>query len=91
MTIDEGVIKYQSFWTKAPVPNAALTEELDMWRRPLYEAGLIGEYEAHGVGYGICGRPSYGNRWKFRVVGADQMEPPREDEQYAFLILPSAS
>ena len=63
MTIDEGYIKYKSFWTKAPVPAvaAAATEELDTWRRPLRRAGLIGQYEELGIGYGNisvrCGEP----------------------------------
>jgi hypothetical protein len=61
--IDEGYIKYKSYWTKAPVPAvaAAATEELDAWRRPLIAAGLIGEYEELGIGYGNisvrCGEP----------------------------------
>jgi len=61
VTIDEGYIKYRSFWTKAPIPNAAVTEELDTWRRPLRAAGLIGQYEELGIGYGNisirCGEP----------------------------------
>ncbi len=61
MTIDEGVVKYQSFWTRAPAPHAAVVDELETWRRPLFEAGLIGEYEEHGIGYGNisarCGEP----------------------------------
>ena len=61
MNIDEGYIKYQSFWTKAPIPNASAAEELDTWRRPLFDAGLIGEYEEHGIGFGNislrCGGP----------------------------------
>ena len=62
MTIDEGYVKYQSFWTKAPVPHAAAAEQLATWRQPLFEAGLIGEYAEHGIGYGNisirCGQPS---------------------------------
>jgi len=61
VTIDEGYIKYQSFWTKAPVPSFADTEELETWRRPLIAAGLIGQYEELGIGYGNisvrCGEP----------------------------------
>jgi len=63
VTIDEGYIKYQSFWTKAPVPAAAVaaTEELETWRKPLFAAGLIGQYEELGIGYGNisvrCGEP----------------------------------
>jgi ribulose-5-phosphate 4-epimerase/fuculose-1-phosphate aldolase len=63
VTIDEGYIKYKSFWTEAPVPAvaAAATDELDTWRRPLRKAGLIGQYEQLGIGYGNislrCGEP----------------------------------
>lgn len=61
MTIDEGYIKYTSFWTKAPVPSTADTEELEAWRQPLFAAGLIGHYEELGIGYGNisirCGEP----------------------------------
>ena len=61
MTLDEGYVKYQSFWTKAPVPHAAATEELETWRRPLHASGLIGYYGEHGIGYGNisirCGEP----------------------------------
>jgi len=61
VTIDEGVVKYQSFWTRAPAPHAAAVDELETWRRPLYDARLIGEYQEHGIGYGNisvrCGEP----------------------------------
>ena len=61
MTIDEGYIKYQSFWTRAPIPNASAAEVLDTWRRPLFDAGLIGQYEEYGIGFGNisirCGGP----------------------------------
>jgi ribulose-5-phosphate 4-epimerase/fuculose-1-phosphate aldolase len=61
VTIDEGYIKYKSYWTKAPVPYAAVTEELETWRQPLLAAGLIGHYEELGIGYGNisirCGEP----------------------------------
>ena len=61
LNIDEGYIKYQSFWTKAPIPNASAAEELDTWRRPLFDAGLIGQYEEYGIGFGNisirCGGP----------------------------------
>jgi L-ribulose-5-phosphate 4-epimerase len=61
MTIDEGYIKYQSFWSKAPIPNTSAAEELETWRRPLFDAGLIGQYEEYGIGYGNisirCGGP----------------------------------
>jgi ribulose-5-phosphate 4-epimerase/fuculose-1-phosphate aldolase len=52
VTIDEGYIKYVSDWTPGPAPDAAATSLLDTWRRPLYEAGLIGHYDDLDVGYG---------------------------------------
>ena len=52
MTIDEGYIKYSSDWTPGPAPDAVLCKELDTWRRPLFEAGLIGHYEELGIGFG---------------------------------------
>ena len=52
MTIDEGYIKYTSDWTPGPAPDDAATKLLDTWRRPLYEAGLIGHYDDLGVGFG---------------------------------------
>jgi L-ribulose-5-phosphate 4-epimerase len=52
LTIDEGYIKYDSDWTPGPVPAQELTSLLDTWRRPLFDAGLIGHYEDLGVGYG---------------------------------------
>ena len=52
MAIDEGYIKYASRWTEGPAPDAALTAELERWRKPLFEAGLVGHYDELGVGYG---------------------------------------
>lgn len=52
MTIDEGYIKYDSDWTPGPAPDKATTALLELWRRPLYDAGLIGHYDELGIGYG---------------------------------------
>jgi Class II Aldolase and Adducin N-terminal domain len=49
---DEGVVKYTSRWTKGPAPDAAQAALLETWRRPLFDAGLIGWDGAHDVGYG---------------------------------------
>ena len=57
MTIDEGYIKYDSQWSEGPAPNHELTAELERWRHPLYEAGLIGHYDDLDIGSGnISGR-----------------------------------
>ena len=50
--IDEGYIKYESHWTAGPATHIEASRELDNWRRPLFEAGLIGQYEDIGIGYG---------------------------------------
>ncbi len=52
MSLDEGYIKYDSRWTPGPAPDSTLTDELERWRLPLFEAGLVGHYAEHNVGYG---------------------------------------
>ena len=52
MTIDEGYIKFESDWTPGLEADSELTALLDHWRRPLFDAGLIGLYEELGIGYG---------------------------------------
>lgn len=52
MSIDEGYIKFESDWIPGPAADSNLTALLDRWRRPLYEAGLIGHYDELGIGYG---------------------------------------
>ena len=50
--IDEGYVKYVSHWEQGPAPDAGAVALLNRWRSPLFDAGLIGHYEEHGVGYG---------------------------------------
>jgi ribulose-5-phosphate 4-epimerase/fuculose-1-phosphate aldolase len=50
--IDEGYIKYRCDWHRAPAPPAELIADLNDWRNRLHDAGLVGHYEQHGVGYG---------------------------------------
>lgn len=50
--IDEGAIKFQSHWRKTEALTNSEIELLDRWRRPLFEAGLIGHYEDLGIGFG---------------------------------------
>lgn len=52
MTIDEGYIKYDSDWTEAPARHIEFAAELERCRRPLFIAGLVGEYAELGIGFG---------------------------------------
>ena len=47
--IDEGYIKYVSDWTPGPAPDAAAVDLLNRWRKPLWEAGLVGHYVISGT------------------------------------------
>lgn len=68
MSIDEGYIKFDSTWTLGPAPDAKLTTLLDSWRRPLFDAGLIGHYDDLGVGYGNLSVRAGGGR-QFVISG----------------------
>ena len=50
--IDEGYVKYDCDWSQGPPPDAALVDELNRWRAPLYAAGIIGHDSRHDVGFG---------------------------------------
>lgn len=66
--IDEGYTKFIVDWTdRRPVDDAAV-EELDRWRRPLFEAGLVGHYADEGIGYGNISVRQPGSR-QFLVSG----------------------
>ncbi|MDJ0700400.1 MAG: class II aldolase/adducin family protein [Woeseiaceae bacterium] len=52
MMIDEGYIKYRGEWVADGPIDARAAETLDTWRRPLHEAGLVGEYADTGIGFG---------------------------------------
>lgn len=50
--IDEGYTKFVVDWTdRTPVDDPAVAE-LERWRKPLFDAGLIGHYADVGIGYG---------------------------------------
>lgn len=52
MSFDEGYVKYTSRWQPGPPVAADIAAELERWRRPLFEAGLIGIYRDLGIGFG---------------------------------------
>lgn len=49
---DEGYIKFSCDWTKGPPFENAAIAELNTWRRPLFDAGLVGRNDDTGVGFG---------------------------------------
>ncbi len=85
MTLDEGYIKYDIDWTPGPAPDAAAARRLDAWRRPLYEAGLIGQYETLGIGFGNisarCGEPG-----QFLISGTQTGHLAHTDERHYALV-----
>ena len=50
--IDEGYTKFVVEWTRTEPLTLTEIDDLIRWRKPLYEAGLIGQYEDIGIGYG---------------------------------------
>jgi len=52
VTIDEGYTKFVCDWTECALPDLAEIAELCRWRKPLFDAGLIGVYEDIGIGFG---------------------------------------
>ena len=60
--IEEGYTKFIVDWSdRTPVDHPAIGE-LDRWRRPLFDAGLIGQYEDEGIGYGNISVRNPGSR-----------------------------
>ncbi len=85
MTIDEGYIKYESLWTPGPATHVEAARLLDAWRRPLFAAGLIGEYAEHGVGYGnLSMRRGTGNL--FLITGTQTGKLDVTDERHYSLV-----
>jgi len=85
LTIDEGTIKYVSHWTQGPATHILAARELDTWRKPLYEAGLIGQYEDLGIGYGnISVRRGSGDL--FLISGTQTGHLPVTDERHYSLV-----
>ncbi len=85
MSYDEGYIKYHVEWTPGPAAFAAAAQALETWRRPLFDAGLIGVYEDLGVGYGNlstrCGGPG-----QFLISGTQTGSLPTTDASHYSLV-----
>ena len=85
MTIDEGYIKYRSHWTRGPLPDPDTARTLETWRRPLFEAGLIGHYEELGVGYGNIS-VRCGDSDQFLISGTQTGHVAKTDEHHYSLV-----
>jgi ribulose-5-phosphate 4-epimerase/fuculose-1-phosphate aldolase len=83
--IDEGYTKYIVDWTdRKPVDLPAISE-LDRWRRPLFEAGLIGYYKDLGIGYGNISVRERGAR-QFLVSATQTGQLPSTGSQHYALV-----
>ena len=83
--IDEGYIKFASHWQKSDSLDNAEIESLNRWRRPLYDAGLIGHYEEHGIGFGNLSVRA-GNKGQFIISGSQTGHlPDLGAEHYALV------
>ena len=84
-SIDEGYTKYDVDWSPAPALPAGAVQELNDCRNRLHDAGLVGYYEEHGVGYGnlsIRG-PQPGS---FVISGTQTGHIPRTDASHYALV-----
>ena len=79
--IDEGYTKYRCDWRQTPALPRETVAELNKWRNRLYDEGLIGFYEEHGVGYGnVSIREPDSTR--FIVSGTQTGRIDRTDERH---------
>jgi len=83
--LDEGYIKYQSRWSEAPAPDPAAALLLDEWRKPLFEAGLVGHYEDIGIGFGNISIRSKEPR-QFLITGTQTGHIAATTEQHYSLV-----
>ncbi len=83
--LDEGYIKYRSHWSPGPAPNAAAVKQLEEWRRPLFAAGLIGQYEDQPVGFGNISI-RYGEPGQFLITATQTGHVEHSNEEHYSLV-----
>lgn len=83
--IDEGYTKFRVAWTDHnPIAHPAVAL-LERWRRPLFEAGLVGHYADLGIGYGnISMRVDDGD--SFVISGTQTGHLPRTGNEHYALV-----
>jgi L-ribulose-5-phosphate 4-epimerase len=85
LEIDEGYTKFSVDWTdRSPLLSPAIAE-LERWRRPLYEAGLVGCYPDLNIGYGnISIRAA--SSGLFIISGTQTGHLPHTDQRHYALV-----
>lgn len=83
--IDEGYTKFSVDWTdRSPLRDAAVAE-LERWRRPLYESGLVGHYPDLDIGYGNLSVRARGSGL-FIISGTQTGHLPQTDGRHYALV-----
>lgn len=85
MSIDEGYIKYRSYWTEGLAPDREAASELNDWRRRLFAAGLVGHYPELNVGYGNISMRA-NNPGQFLISGTQTGHIEQTTEQHYSLV-----
>jgi ribulose-5-phosphate 4-epimerase/fuculose-1-phosphate aldolase len=82
---DEGYTKFTVSWSeRSPLEHPAVAD-LERWRRPLFEAGLVGHYADLDIGYGnLSVRVDEGGR--FVISGTQTGHLPRTDRRHYALV-----
>ncbi|MEX2122684.1 MAG: class II aldolase/adducin family protein [Woeseia sp.] len=83
--IEEGYTKFTVDWSnRAPLNHPAIAE-LERWRRPLFDAGLIGHYADLDIGYGNISRRISG-AGLFIISGTQTGHLPRTGNAHYALV-----
>jgi ribulose-5-phosphate 4-epimerase/fuculose-1-phosphate aldolase len=83
--IDEGYTKYAVRWMDRATLLRPEIGELERWRKPLFDAGLIGHYRDLGIGYGNISVRT-GNGREFLISGTQTGHLPRTDQRHYALV-----
>src|SRR5690606_19270314 len=77
--------KFAVDWTdRSPLPGSSIAE-LERWRRPLYEAGLVGYYPELNIGYGNLSVRATGGGL-FIISGTQTGHLPHTDQRHYALV-----
>lgn len=83
--IDEGYTKFTVVWAERSPLNHPAVAELERWRRPLFEAGLVGHYPESGIGFGNISMRITGSGL-FIISGTQTGHLPRTDNRHYALV-----